>query len=522
MNSSTRSWPYSIPPDALLQAARARLCKAKFRPFLAAAFPTLEKNPQIKFEDSFYFGAVAEHAEAFLSGQLRRLVVTLPTGTYKSRVWSVSTVAWEWVHNPFTRFLVGTNDGKLGWELSDLTRDLVKSEWFRTLFNPDWVIRPDVDAKNLFANNFGGQRQMVSTGSPVVGKKAHRLILDDVHDADSVFSSTVRASDKAWFRNSFWDRQVNFKTSCIVVVNHRTHPQDLASELIHEGWDELRLVERMEERYRKTFPLGGTDPRNEGEYLRPSRFGPAEEAAVKAISNLAWTAKHQQNPEVSEGTMFPSAKVKTIPHAPAGTRFVRAWDTAASDTETASNTSGVAVGRTPTGRTVIMDVRRGRWLYGERNEQMLDCARQDSFRSGVDNLGIWIENPGGSGGKVDAGYMVRELAGYTVNIATVSGKGNKVKKAGPLSSQWCAGNVDIVKGDWNKAYLERMEAFPGTHDKDDTDASAIGFNELAVLLGNVDQVEGLDVVVNDVSEIDRLGDGTFSADAYTHPNDMEW
>jgi hypothetical protein len=80
-----------------------------------------------------------------------------------------------------------------------------------------------------------------------------------------------------------------------------------------------------------------------------------------------------------------------------------------------------------------MDVRRGKWLYGERNEHMIDCARYDAHRSGVENLGIWIENPGGSGGKEAGGIMVRDLAGHTVNIDNVAGKGDKVRRAGPLS-----------------------------------------------------------------------------------------
>jgi hypothetical protein len=67
-----------------------------------------------------------------------------------------------------------------------------------------------------------------------------------------------------------------------------------------------------------------------------------------------------------------------------------------------------------------------------------------------------------------------------------------------------------------------MQAFPGIHDKDDADAAAMGFNKLAILLGNVDQVEGQDVVTNDVSEIENLGEGTFGPNAYTDPREMEW
>jgi predicted phage terminase large subunit-like protein len=55
-----------------------------------------------------------------------------------------------------------------------------------------------------------------------------------------------------------------------------------------------------------------------------------------------------------------------------------------------------------------------------------------------------------------------------------------VERADPLAAQWQAGNVKLVRGAWNKAYLDEMEAFPaGSHD-DQVDASSGAFNKLAL------------------------------------------
>jgi predicted phage terminase large subunit-like protein len=57
--------------------------------------------------------------------------------------------------------------------------------------------------------------------------------------------------------------------------------------------------------------------------------------------------------------------------------------------------------------------------------------------------------------------------------------GSKEARATPLSAQVEAGNVKLVKGDWNEPFLQEIELFPfGKHD-DQVDAAADAFNELA-------------------------------------------
>jgi predicted phage terminase large subunit-like protein len=49
----------------------------------------------------------------------------------------------------------------------------------------------------------------------------------------------------------------------------------------------------------------------------------------------------------------------------------------------------------------------------------------------------------------------------------------------PFAAQWQAGNVRILRGDWNREYLDEMERFPhGAHD-DQVDGSSGAFNRLA-------------------------------------------
>ncbi|HAS16413.1 MAG TPA: terminase, partial [Nitrospiraceae bacterium] len=71
---------------------------------------------------------------------------------------------------------------------------------------------------------------------------------------------------------------------------------------------------------------------------------------------------------------------------------------------------------------------------------------------------------------------VKELAGYTVKTLPVTG--SKEVRATPLASQAQAGNVKLVRGLWNEAFLLEAENFPEGKFKDQVDAAADAFDEL--------------------------------------------
>lgn len=474
----------------------------------------LEQNPAARLIDSWYFSAIAEHAEALMRGQLRRLVVTQPPGTYKSRTWAIAMVAWAWLHWPEKKFLVGTNDEALGMEHSTHTRRLIRSQWYRSL-SPTFDLAGDQDAKKFFQNTAGGHRQVTSVGATVSGKKADDIILDDPHDATQVHRPVQRAADKEWFRNSLWDRQKNFTASTIVVVGHQLNRDDLPNDLIRNGWPHLHLVERMEDRLRKVFPLGHVDPRRDGEYLRPTRFGPTQEAEVKRESGeLVWLAKHQGDPRSAAGSDFPADKLPAYLSAvPADTRAWRYWDTAATVSETSHPTSGALIGKTPAGRYVVIDVHRGKWTPAARNAEIVRTAQEDRYRTNVTMLGVGIEQePGGSG--VEAVQaVIRELAGF--NARADRPTGDKRTRAQPLSSQWCAGNVDIVDAPWTRQYVERMESAHTRADCDDRDASSGAF---AMLTRTPEPLQ----IVTGPPRATQHQAGTFGANARIDPRTAEF
>jgi predicted phage terminase large subunit-like protein len=105
-----------------------------------------------------------------------------------------------------------------------------------------------------------------------------------------------------------------------------------------------------------------------------------------------------------------------------------------------------------------------------------DCIKNIASSDGG-NVTIVIEEDPGQAGKFESSYYVKALAGYTIKTNPV--RENKITRAGPFSSQAEHGNVKIVRGKWNDAYISELESFPTKSSKDDqVDASSGAFKML--------------------------------------------
>lgn len=76
----------------------------------------------------------------------------------------------------------------------------------------------------------------------------------------------------------------------------------------------------------------------------------------------------------------------------------------------------------------------------------------------------------GQAGKAQVQAYARMLNGYTFRATVESG--DKVTRFNPFSAQVKAGNVRVVRGEWNDDFFDALEAFPEGRYKDGADATA--------------------------------------------------
>ena len=183
----------------------------------------------------------------------------------------------------------------------------------------------------------------------------------------------------------------------------------------------------------------------------------------------------------SAGMFFQRAWFEIVDAAPAPTKTVRYWDRAATDeaaksAKGASWTAGVRMNKDNQGVFYVTDVERFQRSPLKVKEGIKNVATQDG--KGVQ---VGIEQDPGQAGKAEAEDQVRNLAGFDVTINTV--REAKGLRARPLSAQAEAGNVKLVKGDWNEAFLNEMQNFDGSPNctSDQVDAATGAFHLLNIV-----------------------------------------
>ena len=433
--------------------------------------------------------------EAFALNQIRFLLILVPPGTTKSSIVSVCYPAWRWIKTPSLRFLVGANESDLAERDSMACRRVVLSEWYTQAYRTDrnrqsiWQLRADKNESNWYETTAGGHRQAVTVGKSVVGKKGDENIMDDPNDAKKIHSKAECRRVKQWYGEAFFNRVNDFKTAKHCMIGQHTGTDDLQSTVEKDpDWVVLSLPEEFDSARRCVTFLPArpdkpffVDPRKkDGDWLRPTRFGPEEKRIFgKRYGPRAYAAQHQQKPEKLEGRMFDRANVNRVGAIPVGTRIARYWDTAASEDDSACYSSGVLLGKTPSGRTIILHERRGRWNPAQRNREIREMAFRDQKISGCTGYRLYWEKGAADSGK----ERDQELAKYLHGLPAFAdpARGDKIERATPFSAQWEAGNVDLYDdgGDWIEEYLEAMEGFPAADNKDTTDASSGCYNKLS-------------------------------------------
>jgi predicted phage terminase large subunit-like protein len=192
-----------------------------------------------------------------------------------------------------------------------------------------------------------------------------------------------------------------------------------------------------------------------------------------SVGERAWLAQFQQSPRPNTGTLFQVNRLEfidTLPPGPLGP-VVRAWDLASTATTGRNDPDwsvGVKLTRHRSGQYTVLDVMRLRGSSREVENSIAATARADGP---VVTIGL-PEDPG-QAGKSQIRYLTSQLAGH--HVASSRETGAKVTRATPVASQIEAGNVSLVRANWNHAFIEELRDFPFGGKDDQVDALSRAF-----------------------------------------------
>jgi len=303
-----------------------------------------------------------------------------------------------------------------------------------------------------------------------VGDGVDLLVIDDPYSSPAEAMSIAANSNIQSFYNEGASVRFNDKTN-VILMFHRYWQGDIAGHLWEQGgWEMWRFPAIGDEN--TEWPDRAADIRGVGEKLTQRLSDEVIERIQK--TPRIWNGQFMGVPLPSEGAMFQPDKmeIKDFHELPKMKRIVRAWDMASSAGK-GDFTVGAKLGIDIFGGFWVLDVVRGQWSTDERNLTIRRTAEIDGREVEIHGA----QDPGAAG-KDAALSFVRMLAVYRVKTETVSGA--KELRADGYSAQVNAGNVRLLRGLWNREYIEELRAFPlGRHD-DQVDASSDAFNELAI------------------------------------------
>jgi predicted phage terminase large subunit-like protein len=432
-----------------------------FSAFVKLAWHVIEEE-ELVYEN--HMGVVCDHLQAVSRGEIKKLVVNVPPGTSKSRLCSVLFNAWDWIENPWRKFLYTSFDEKLSHEFAKITMDLISSEWFQARW-PHVQIKGDRPAAGWFHTIGGGQRVSTMFGGGATGRHAHFLFVDDPHkprDLDAGGESAKAVLDAAWkvWTGTFLRRVANAKTFAYVCIMQRLHEEDLAGKILRNP-DVVHVSLPMKfEPDHACVTKWGRDWRTEkDELLCPLRF-PAEyvhdvEHSAEGMTPMGFAAQMQQRPTPAGGALFKTEYfAQRWTNLPIGGRYLMSVDASLKDLKDSDY--------------CVIQV----WYYLRNEYYLVDQVRKRmAFSATVDEVKRMKETWPKIGqvlieDKANGTAIVDVLKQNMAGVLAVNPEGGKYSRASAVEPFMRAMNCWFpTHASWMNQLIEEHTTFPvGSHD----------------------------------------------------------
>ncbi len=423
--------------------------------------------------------------------KLKDLMINIPPGTSKTSIVCILFPVWCWSRWYWMRFITASYAEAVSLESGESSRDVIYSKKFQDMY-PDLRVKADKSVKSnyrvekLIKKNGeelvlrGGNRLSTSVGAKATGFHGHINIVDDANNPYETLTNTIMEKTNYWFDKVLSNRKTDKKVTLTIIVMQRLHENDLVGHLLNKKaakFDHICLPGCLDTGKKYLQPKKLEKYYRNG-LLDPERLDRGALAELELdLGQYGYAGQIDQNPTPPGGGMFKVDMLEIIDHMVLPheiDRQVRAWDKAGTQGGGAHTVGAkmIKIKQGPyQGKFLIVDVKRGQWGTDVREKHILTTAEADTRITP-----IVIEQELGSGGKESAEATVKMLAGFKVKKECP--RGDKIYRADPFSVQVNNGNVLLLRGEWNKDFVDELRNFPVSKYKDQVDASAMAFSYL--------------------------------------------
>lgn len=271
-----------------------------FYSFLQYSFAVV--RPGVALKTNWHLRAMAHKLALVASGDIRRLIITVPPRSLKSVCASVALPAWFLGLNPSERVVVVTYSEQLSRARSLDFRAIISDPVYQQIFPQMRVLR---ETDREIVTTMRGKRLATSIEGTLTGLGGNLLIIDDPIKAGDVFSEAARNQVREFYTSTLLSRADDKENARVVLVMQRVHQDDLVGYLLEGGFDVLNLpaVAQRSETYE--LGNGGVYLRKRGELLHPAHEGVGVLRELKReMGPIAFAAQYQQDPTPPGGNLI--------------------------------------------------------------------------------------------------------------------------------------------------------------------------------------------------------------------------
>lgn len=177
------------------------------------------------------------------SGELKRVIITIPPRHGKSMLCSTYFPAWYMGRNPNKYLIAATYGQDLSDDFGRKVRDQLSDNLFKAIF-PDTTLRSDSKAAARFETTKNGTYFGVGAGGPITGRGAHLLLIDDpIKNREEADSALMQTKLYDWYRSVAYTRLM--PGGAVVIIMTRWHEKDLVGQIYANdngsGWMKFDL-----------------------------------------------------------------------------------------------------------------------------------------------------------------------------------------------------------------------------------------------------------------------------------------
>jgi predicted phage terminase large subunit-like protein len=450
------------PEDASPERIFRAILATDFRAFVDYVFGLL--RPGTPFKPNWHIDAMAHKVSQVATGEVKRLIITVPPRHLKSIIASVALPAWYLGHSPSERVVCISYSAELAKTHANDFRRVVTDPVYQAVF-PRMIVSRETDSEIHTTER--GRRYATSIGGTLTGRGGNLIIIDDpLKPADAV-SDVSRQRVIEWYSNTLSTRADDKQTSRTVVVMQRIHVDDLVGHLLETkaGFEVLNLPAVAQSTTTYDLGNGRTHTREQGDLLHPAHE-PEEvlREIKKSMGSMLFSAQYQQAPEPAGGKIIKRKMLRyysAVERRPTD-RIVLSWDIALSEKE-AADYSACVVLLNRGDLYYVLEVIRGKFPFDRLKDKIMEVKERYGRAAS-----LVIEEGGISYG------LIQSLQEKHINVVDYKPKGDKQERLISQIDLFEGGSV-LLPNDapWLEAFVAELLSFPGRHD-DQVDALTQG------------------------------------------------